>query len=188
MTASGDRSRGRRCMPDFLKGNAARVLTVALLAQAALFYSLSHGEAILQVRPLDDLPRQIGSWRMVSEGVVLPEIRAVLNADDYLTRDYANPSSRLPANLFVEYFRTQRTGQTPHTPRNCLPGSGWVWTSYSVVPVSIPGRADPIEVNRYVVEKGDNKSLVMYWYQSHGRVVASEYKAKIYTVTDAFRY
>jgi EpsI family protein len=175
-------------MPEFLKGRAAKILTLVLVAQATLFYTLSHGEAVLMVRPLSEVPQQLGSWRMVNEGVVAPEIRAVLNADDYLTRDYASPSSRLPVNLFVEYFRTQRTGQTPHTPKNCLPGSGWLQVSSGTVPVSIPGRGAPIEINRYIVARGDNRDIVMYWYQAHGQVIASEYKAKIFTVVDAIRY
>ena len=54
--------------------------------------------------------------------------------------------------------------------------------------MNIPGRPDPIEVNRYVVGKGDQKSLVLYWYQSRDRVIASEYKAKFYVVADALRY
>jgi len=175
-------------LPDFLKSRAAKILTLALVAQATLFYTLSHGEAVLMVRPLSDVPQQLGSWHMVSEGVVEPEIRSVLNADDYLTRDYASPTSRLPVNLFVEYFRTQRTGQTPHTPKNCLPGSGWLQVSSGTIPVSVQGKAEPIQVNRYIVARGDNRDIVMYWYQSHGQVIASEYKAKIYTVMDAIRY
>src|SRR5438270_846458 len=101
----------RFCMPEFLKGRTARILSAVLLAHAALFYSLSHGEAIALTQPLSGFPRQLGSWQMINEGVVAPEIRAVLNADEYLTRDYASPAARLPANLFVEFFRTQRTGQ-----------------------------------------------------------------------------
>lgn len=175
-------------MPEFLKSRAARILTFVLVAQAVVFYTLSHGEAVLATQPLSAFPRQIGSWQMVSEGVVEPEIRAVINADDYLTRDYASHSSRLPANLFIEYFQTQRTGRTPHTPKNCLPGTGWVAASAAIVPLTVPGEPQPVPVNRYVVAKGENKSLVMYWYQSHGRVVASEYKAKMYTVADALRF
>jgi EpsI family protein len=175
-------------MPEFLKGRAAKLLTFVLVAQAVLFYTLSHGEAVPIARPLAEFPMKVGSWQMIHEGVVEPEIRAVLNADDYLTRDYGSSSSALPVDLFVEYFRTQRTGQTPHTPKNCLPGSGWLPTSSAIVPVTIPGRAQPIEVNRYIVSRGENKSLVMYWYQSHGQVIASEYKAKVYTVVDAIRY
>jgi EpsI family protein len=175
-------------MPDFLKGRAAWILTLVLVVQAALFYTLSHGEAIPLARPLSEFPRELGAWTMTNEDTVAPDIREVLRADDYLSRNYANASFSVPANLFVVFFKSQRTGQTPHSPRNCLPGAGWIYASYNIVPVSIPGQAEPIEVNRYVVTRGDAKDLVMYWYQSHGRVVASEYKAKIYVVADALRY
>ncbi|MDQ2841363.1 MAG: EpsI family protein [Acidobacteriota bacterium] len=68
------------------------------------------------------------------------------------------------------------------------PGSGWVQTKSGTEEISIPGKAEPIRVNEYVVARGDNESVVLYWYQSHNRVVASEYSAKIYTVTDSIRY
>jgi len=175
-------------MPEFLKGRAAQILTLVLIGQAVLFYTLSHGEAIPLARPLNEFPKDIGDWHTVTEETVAPDVREVLRADDYLSRNYANASFSVPANLFVVFFRSQRTGQTPHSPRNCLPGAGWIPTSSAIVPVTIPGLAEPIEVNRYVVSRGDAKDLVMYWYQSHGRVVASEYKAKIYVVADALRY
>jgi EpsI family protein len=54
--------------------------------------------------------------------------------------------------------------------------------------IPIAGRAQPIVVNRYVVSKGEEKSLVLYWYQSRDRAVASEYRAKFYLVADAIRY
>jgi EpsI family protein len=93
----------------------------------------------------------------------------------------------VPVNLFVAYFRSQRTGQTPHSPKNCLPGAGWVPSVAEETSIPIEGRA-PIEVNRYVISKGDVKSIVLYWYQSRDRVVASEYTAKVYVVADAIRY
>jgi EpsI family protein len=125
---------------------------------------------------------------MQQEGVVEQEIQDVLKADELLTRSYTNANVGYGAHLFVAYFRSQRTGQSPHSPKNCLPGSGWVRLVSDVVPVPIAGRAEPIEVNRYVVGKSDQKSLVMYWYQSRDRVVAAEFKAKFYVVADALRY
>ena len=92
------------------------------------------------------------------------------------------------AHLFVAYFRSQRTGQAPHSPKNCLPGSGWVRVATATRQLSIPGRSEPIHVNSYVVQKGESKSLVVYWYQSRDRVVASEYAAKAYVIADAIRY
>ena len=94
----------------------------------------------------------------------------------------------MPANLFVAFFKSQRTGQTPHSPKNCLPGSGWVPSQADIVKIQVPGRPEPVEANRYVVARADAKSLVLYWYQSRDRTVASEYTAKYYVVADAIRY
>jgi EpsI family protein len=105
-----------------------------------------------------------------------------------LNRGYVNPALRTEANLFVAYFKTQRTGQMPHSPKNCLPGNGWTQTLSDTINVNVPGRDTPIEVNRYLVSKGQNKSVVVYWYQSRDRVVASEYRARFFTAADAIRY
>jgi EpsI family protein len=115
------------------------------------------------------------------------EIKDVLRADDYVTRDYAASATQV-ANLFVAFFKTQRAGQTPHSPKNCLPGSGWVWTVSDTIPVAVPGRETPIEINRYVIAKGEDKAVVLYWYQSRDRVVAREYQAAAYVAWDALRY
>ena len=47
------------------------------------------------------------------------------------------------------------------------------------------GRKVPI--NLYLLRKGLDQQLVLYWYQSHGRIVASEYWGKFYLVYDALR-
>jgi EpsI family protein len=124
---------------------------------------------------------------MIQQGVMEQEIKDVLRADDYVTRDYA-ASPTQSANLFVAFFKTQRSGQTPHSPKNCLPGAGWVWTVSDTIPVTVPGRESPIEINRYVISKGEDKALVLYWYQSRDRVVAKEYQAAAYVAWDALRY
>jgi EpsI family protein len=172
----------------FLRGPVAKMLTVVLLLQAAMVYGFTRSETVPQNRPLSQVPTTFNSWVLQQEGVVEKEVQDVLKADELLTRSYASMDSRITAHLFVAYFRSQRTGQSPHSPKNCLPGSGWVPSVSDTVNVNIPGRAEPIEVNRYVVGKGEQKSLVMYWYQSRDRVVASEYKAKFYVIADALRY
>ena len=172
----------------FLRTTGAKVLTAVLLLQAVLVYGFNRREQIPQNRPLSQVPSQMGSWNLQQEGVVEKEIQDVLRADELLTRTYVSTDQRIGAHLFVAYFRSQRAGQAPHSPKNCLPAAGWVPTLNDVVQVNIPGRPDAIEMNRYVVGKGDQKSLVLYWYQSRDRVIASEYKAKFYVVADALRY
>lgn len=166
----------------------AIILSAVLLTQTAVFYGFSRNEQAPSYRPLNDFPVMLGSWHMVQQGIMEPEVKEVLRADDYITRFYADSKGNRYANLFVAFFKSQRGGQAPHSPKNCLPGSGWVWTVSDTIPIGIAGRALPIQVNRYVVQRGDDKSVVLYWYQSRDRVVASEYSAKVYVVADAIRF
>jgi EpsI family protein len=172
---------------NFLKSRSALILSLLLIAQASLFYGFSRGETPAAYRPLDGFPKQLGPWNMIEQGVMEQEVKDVLRADDYITREYAVSHDQV-ANLFVAFFKSQRAGQTPHSPKNCLPGSGWVWTISDTIPVTVPGRAAPIEINRYLVSKGESRSLVLYWYQSRDRIVASEYKAAAFVAWDAIRY
>jgi EpsI family protein len=173
--------------PAFLNNTAVRVVTLALLLHAIVLYALARQEMPLNLQPLSTFPVAMHSWAIVQEGYVDEETREVLKADDLLTRMYARAGDPVPINLFIAMFKTQRTGKSPHSPKNCLPGSGWIQSSSGTLSVDIPGR-EPIVVNRYVVSKGDARSVVLYWYQSHNRIVASEYSAKVYTVVDSMRY
>ena len=161
----------------------ARVLTVVLAVQAFLFYSASHGESTPLAMPLSAFPTNFGNWSMIQEGVVEKETLDVLRADDTLTREYANGNGAV--NLFIAYFKTQRTGQSPHSPKNCLPGSGWQPSENDRVNLTTGG--DTIHINRYVVSKGEEESVVLYWYQSQGRVIADEFAAKFYLIEDSIR-
>jgi EpsI family protein len=174
-------------MPNILKSWPARIATLILLGQAALLYSSVHPEEIPKSTPLVEIPRSLGMWQQAgSDGLVEPEVLDILKADDLLNRTYADTTGA-QANLFIAAFRSQRNGKAPHSPKNCLPGSGWAAMEEGVTSIDVNENA-PIIVNRYVVGLGEQHSLVLYWYQSRGRVVASEYKAKFWVVADAMRY
>jgi EpsI family protein len=166
----------------------AMALGALFAFQGAAFYGLSRRvDAVPAATPLSAIPARVGAWGMVREGAVDADEKAVLRADDYLTRDYATPSGR-EASLFIAYFRSQRAGQAPHSPKNCLPGAGWTWSVADTIRVAVSGRAQPIKINRYVVGKGDEHAVVLYWYQSHSRVVAEETRAALFTAWDALRW
>jgi EpsI family protein len=145
---------------------------------------LSHGEAVSARRQLATFPMIFGSW----SGRDLPidaDILKVAAVDDYLSRVYVSPQGR-SVHVYVGYYKSQRTGQLIHSPKNCLPGSGWEPIRSERINLSA---ADGVQarVNLYVIENGLQRDLVLYWYQSHGRIIASEYWAKIYMVLDAIR-
>jgi EpsI family protein len=163
-----------------------RVLALVLVLQAVLFYTASHGDSTPLILPLAAFPMNLGNWKLLQEGVVDKETQDVLKADDTLTREYSLPD-KSSADLFIAYFKTQRNGQSPHSPKNCLPGSGWLPdpSQSGIIPVAVGN--ETIQINRYLVSKGENESIVLYWYQSHGRVIANEFAAKFYLISDSIR-
>lgn len=173
-------------MGKVLNSGAVRLASLLLIAQAALLYSSIRPEAVPPGKPLVDFPHIIGGWQLSRVGVVEPEVLDVLKADDVLNRDYVTGGS--PAvNLFIAAFRSQRNGKAPHSPKNCLPGSGWTQVDSAQIPIDV-GLAQPIVVNRYEVQHGESRDVVLYWYQSRDRVVANEFRAKYWVVADALRY
>jgi len=115
-------------------------------------------------------------------------ILAILGVDDYLNRVYVSPE-RAGVALYVGYYNSQRQGDSIHSPMNCLPGAGWepLSRSFVKIPVTVAGDTKEIDANRYVIQKGLDRQVVLYWYQSHGRTVASEYWSKFYLIRDALR-
>jgi len=172
-------------MRSLLQSKFVYGLTLVLVVQAVLFYSASRGEVVPHAAPLSGFPIVVGGWRLQQEGVIDKDELEILKADDVLTRTYAGNEGG--AGLFIAYFKTQRQGQSPHSPKNCLPGSGWQQIEFSHVDVPIEGEG-PIRINQYVVEKGQAQSVVYYWYQSQGRVIADEFAAKFYLVSDSIKY
>lgn len=177
----------------FLNSRAARIVTGVLVVQAAVLYSAVRPEIVPPSRPLDTMPTTLGTWQLVQTGVIEQDVLDVLKADDILNGVYCSSvypdcpkTGQGSANLFVAAFRTQRNGKTPHSPKNCLPGSGWVPLSSAEIAIDV-GRAAPITVNRYMIAYGSQRELVLYWYQSRDRAVASEYKAKFWVMADAIR-
>jgi EpsI family protein len=137
-------------------------------------------------RPLASFPSQLGAWTG-SDREIDQETLEILGSGEFLLRDYSSQVDTEPdVNLYIAYFPSQRSGDTIHSPKNCLPGNGWLPAESERVTLSLPGHA-PFPANRYVVVNGESRMLVLYWYWAHDRGVASEYWAKYYLVTDAIR-
>jgi EpsI family protein len=174
---------------NFIQNKFARILSVVLVLQAVVLYAaVSRPEIMPVIRPLAEFPNTFAGWRTVKDVPLEPEVQEVLKADDTLNRIYVNPGVGVETNLFVAFFRTQRTGQSPHSPKNCLPGSGWEPIQTGLVTIPVSGRAEPIVANRFVTAHGDERDVTIYWYQSHSRIIASEFTAKFWLVADSIRY
>ncbi len=170
-----------------MKSNWRFVITVALLATTAIFLQArGQHETLPNREPLASLPYQLGDWTG-TDVAMQQDVLDILGPGDFLQRFYANNSVPQPyVDLFLAYFPSQRSGDTIHSPKHCLPGAGWLPTESGRISISLPGRA-PFEANRYLIAKGDERQLVLYWYWAHNRALASEYWAKFYLVADSIR-
>jgi EpsI family protein len=161
-----------------------RIFVAGLVLVGGIFatHTIRSSAALQEHRPLRGFPTAIAGLHSRD----LPfeaEVVRVIGVDDYTNREYFGDGH--PIELYIGYYEDQRSGDAIHSPRNCLPGEGWEPVRSSRFQI---GSADkPVQVNEYIVEKGTSRDLVLYWYQMHGRIVASEYWAKFWLVANGVR-
>lgn len=171
---------------------------VLLLAITALIlHSRGDTDRIVPSEPLSLMPETIGSWT-AQDLPIADDVLAVLGKGEFLNRVYTSSkpidisqtsepvAANLPIGLFIGYFPTQRTGQSIHSPQNCLPGAGWTFDSRRYLTLK-DANGKSFRVGEYQISNGETRQFVIYWYQAHGRSIPNEYVARAYMVADAIR-
>jgi EpsI family protein len=160
-------------------------VSVFMLSAAAYLSGRTTPEPMVARESFASFPSTIGDWTGREAEPFTADILAVLGVDEHVSRIYRN--GRADVALYIGYYRSQRQGDTIHSPLNCLPGAGWQPMTRRYKTVSVPGGSYPIRVNEILIQKGLDRQLVLYWYQSHGRVEPNEYWSKVFMVYDAVR-
>ena len=160
------------------------LLTVLVFGGIFINWFQQRGEVIVERKPLSEIPMKIGEWRQKGDEIRFDkQSESVLRATDYTMRVFYAPDGRA-ANIYVGYYASQRTGATYHSPQNCLPGAGWVMKEPEFVEIKTPA-GKTFMANRFIIENGAYKEVLIYWYEGRGRREASEYRDKINTVWDS---
>jgi EpsI family protein len=155
--------------------------TVALLVGAIFIGGLAERRTpeLLAV-PLDRINSQISGWTALKDQTLDPHTLKALDPTAYLSRTYQKAGSQL--GLFIAFYAQQRAGESMHSPKHCLPGSGWeIWKHDSA---TVPVNGNAVEINKYSIQNSGTRLLMFYWYQSNSRIVASEYVGKILLARD----
>jgi EpsI family protein len=165
--------------------NRFTLTLLILVAATALHYRISTPEAVLERRSLHEFPTALGEWVAVKEQTIDRASMAILQVDDYFMRTYVNKKGQA-IGLYIGYFSSQREGKGIHSPRQCLPGAGWTPLDARSYPLPISNHnPSSIEVDRYLMGKGDQRQVYIFWYQGRGRSYANEYMNKLYLILDA---
>jgi EpsI family protein len=167
------------------------ILSACLMLTSGYLVRAQRSDPLPPRTSFSNFPAQMEQWSSRPAPAFDPRVLAVLGVDEFVNRYYVT-GNRL-AHLYIGYYRSQRQGSSIHSPMNCLPGAGWLPVAEGRIDIPVTmsaisgGVARTISVNRLVVQKGLDKQLVLYWYQSHGRAIPSDYMSKMYLVLDSIR-
>ncbi len=164
---------------------ASRLILVllTLLVGFSLHRAVARGGAQGPSETLQHLPLAVGSWQGV-EDTFPPDVLAALRVDDYVYRRYKGQAD-VPITLYVAYYGRQHLDERIHSPAGCLPAGGWFPVSTGAQDIVVPGTPPRRFVaNRYLIEKGTDRQVVLYWFQGRGRILASEVKAALFLAFD----
>jgi EpsI family protein len=167
----------------------ARLLILAGCCLATFGYT-THAmrpEPVALREPLSALPVSLDQWTGKETAPFRDDVVASLGVDDYTNRVYVSAAAA-PVGLYVGFYRSQRQGDTIHSPLNCLPGAGWQIAERQHADLDVSAGGVAPRVNLFVIQKGLDRQVVLYWYQSHGRVNASEYWSRADLIWQAMRY
>ncbi|HFB84146.1 EpsI family protein [Thermosulfuriphilus ammonigenes] len=158
------------------------ILTAVFLITYLFLEHTSDSLSVPPKRPLDQFPSTIDGFVQIAEDRLDDNIIAILGVDQHILRTYQDQEGTR-VTLYIGYFEDQKEGQMIHSPKHCLPGSGWFPLDSRQVALSLEGQGE-IQINRLLLEKSGQKMLVYYWYQGRGRIVANEYEDRLYLLWD----
>lgn len=165
----------------------AQNLLLSCLLMLGAFVLMKHREEtpVPLTRSFSTFPLSLGRWEGTPLSISQGE-KDILKADDYALVNYAPAGGGTPVLFYSAYYRHQTAARNIHSPKNCLPGSGWAVLRSRVIEVDLKGSGEgKVKVNEAVIQKGLDTQVVLYWYQERGRIFDNEYWGRFYLVKDA---
>lgn len=162
------------------------IVVYVMIIVIGLYINLHADIAVPMNRPFAEFPRTLGAWQAAAEHSFSQNILNVLKPTDYLYREYLNTADGSRVQLYIGYHNGGKEAGGIHSPKHCLPGSGWYETISGKVPLELQGRTE--QVVRAVYQKGADKILFLYWFQMKGRMLDNEYALKLGEIANSLRY
>ena len=161
------------------------IILFVLLIAASLFINLHKDISVPANRPFAEFPVHYRGWSMEAESVLDERTLKVLRPTDYFSRRYAMEGD-VPVELYIGYHGGGKDSGGIHSPKHCLPGSGWYKASEENMKVSVGNKE--MRLVKAVYQKGEDKELFLYWFQVKGKTLTSEYALKLSEIMSSILY
>ena len=158
------------------------VVIVIMVITLGVTSMASHSELIRPNKSFNSFPMEIKAWKG-HRGQLDSEVYNILGVEDYVLADYFRGANKV--NFYLGFYQSQKEGDLIHSPKNCIPGAGWSISHTKIETLGINSQGEVTKVAYMVVERGAKKQMVLYWFQSRGRIIASEYMQKFWLVWDS---
>uniref|UniRef100_I2Q349 EpsI family protein n=1 Tax=Desulfovibrio sp. U5L TaxID=596152 RepID=I2Q349_9BACT len=163
-----------------------RYLAIYCLFLATAGYIALHRErAEPLARPLADFPARVGAWRTVHQEQFSQELLDVLRPSDYLSRRYLGPDGKT-VNLYIGYHDGAQGSGPIHSPKNCLPGSGWFEVASRPVEFDVGG--ERVRLTQAIYRQGERQELFVYWFMVRGEVLSTEIGLKLAEIANSVQH
>jgi exosortase D (VPLPA-CTERM-specific) len=168
-----------------LSGPTVAVALLLAAAAAATMLAPQAGQKAPPRKSFSEFPLQLpGGWQGRVDRLA-PDIVAMLAVDDYFVANYQRSRSAPWVNFYTAYYGSQSGGESTHSPRTCIPGDGWAILRTEVVELPTQNALPALRVNRALIQKGDQRQLVYYWFQQRGRSMTGEFEVKWFILRDS---
>lgn len=161
----------------------------ALIMLTALFVGTHRDIAVPVAQPLKEIPAHFGAWTQADDIYFSEAVLAQLRPTDYLYRVYQREGDRAESRkvaLYVGYHGGGPESGPIHSPKHCLPGSGWMVESEKTHTLDVG--ADTLKVVEAVYRNADRRELFVYWYQVSGDTLTNEYALKTAEIFNSMLY
>ena len=169
-----------------VRPSRALIAGALMMVAAAAAWQLApeRGTSAVDREPFAVFPARLGEWRAGPPEILETKVERALGADDYHQVDLVSPDWNVPVGLFMAWYADQSQGGV-HPPEVCLPASGWeiAWLERTDVADEV-GHAGAFNLNRAIIQKGQTRMMVYYWFEQRGRKVAWDMAAKFHLLVD----
>jgi len=165
-----------------MKTQGRYIVVYILLGLTAFFIATHENIAVPVNKPLVDISKNLDEWTMVGQYNFDAQTLEVLKPTDYLYRSYKDRAGNR-VSLYLGYHSGGPGSGQIHSPKQCLPGSGWFELSEIKRTIQVAGKELPFV--QAVYQNDDQKELFFYFFQVKGQVLTDEYSLKIAEITNS---